>query len=212
MYILCLETSGLSCSVAVSNKEELLAEKSLMSGKFTHAESLHVFIGEVLEEAQISPSQIDAISVSAGPGSYTGLRIGISAAKGLCYALDKPLISVPTLQILARQIKEEGYVIPMLDARRMEVYSAVFDPKREQVSPTQANILDELSYRQWLDSQRVFFIGDGSDKFSKICNHPNAVFISGGYPQAKDMIKYSFEKYKQGQFEDIAYFEPVYLK
>ncbi|MFK8302515.1 tRNA (adenosine(37)-N6)-threonylcarbamoyltransferase complex dimerization subunit type 1 TsaB [Capnocytophaga stomatis] len=210
--ILCIETSGINCSVAISEGSSLLAEKAENKGKFTHAESLHVFINEVLNLAKISINELDAIAVSGGPGSYTGLRIGVSTAKGLCFALNKPLIAISTLQILASQITDNQLIIPMLDARRMEVYSAVFDKNFNEIEKTKAKILNENSYTEWLSKGKVVFLGDGVDKFSEICHHPNAFFIKNAYPQAKDMITHAFEKFKNRNFEDIAYFEPNYLK
>ncbi|ATA89132.1 tRNA (adenosine(37)-N6)-threonylcarbamoyltransferase complex dimerization subunit type 1 TsaB [Capnocytophaga stomatis] len=210
--ILCIETSGINCSVAISEGSSLLAEKAENKGKFTHAESLHVFINEVLNLAKISINELDAIAVSGGPGSYTGLRIGVSTAKGLCFALGRPLIAVPTLQTLASQIADNHLIIPMLDARRMEVYSAVFDKNFNEIEKTEAKILDEDSYANWLSKGKVIFLGDGAEKFSKICHHPNAFFIKNAYPQARDMVVHAFERFKNKCFEDIAYFEPNYLK
>ena len=140
------------------------------------------------------------------------MRIGVATAKGLCFALGKPLIGIPTLQILAHQGAEADCIIPMLDARRMEVYSAVFDSEYRFVSPTEAKILDADSYKEYLDKGKVTFLGDGSTKFATICQHPNATFISGAFPEAKDMIPFAIEKYKAADFEDIAYFEPPHLK
>lgn len=212
MNILCIETSGINCSVVVARDGVSIAEESENKGKFTHAETLHLFIEKVLADANLPMKEIDAIAISGGPGSYTGLRIGVSAAKGLCFALCVPLISVPTLQVLAKQISDSQFVIPMLDARRMEVYSAVFDKNNNELEATQAKILDENSYQEWLNKGKVTFLGDGAMKFSAICNHPNAVFVSDKYPQAKDMIPYAEERYRNACFEDIAYFEPNYLK
>lgn len=210
--ILCIETSGLNCSVAVCRSYALLAEKSENTGQFTHAEQLHVFIEDVIRLANLTIKDIDAIAISSGPGSYTGLRIGVSTAKGLCYALGIPLIAVSTLQILAKQATDADCIIPMLDARRMEVYSAVFDRFHNEIEPSQANILNENSYEKWLSQRKVIFLGDGSDKFSKICTHPNAVFIKNAFPQARDMVKLATEKKEKELFENLAYFEPNYLK
>ncbi|GIM51460.1 tRNA (adenosine(37)-N6)-threonylcarbamoyltransferase complex dimerization subunit type 1 TsaB [Capnocytophaga cynodegmi] len=210
--ILCIETSGLNCSVAISKDSTLIAERTENKGKFTHAESLHVFINEVVSLANISLGEIDAIAVSGGPGSYTGLRIGVSTTKGLCFALNKPLITISTLQILASQITDNEIIIPMIDARRMEVYSAVFDRNFNEIEKTEAKILDKNSYAEWLSKGKVIFLGDGVDKFSEICDNPNAVFVKNAYPQARDMIIHALEKFKNKAFEDIAYFEPNYLK
>ena len=211
MTILHIETSGLNCSVALSKDNRILAEKSENAGKFTHSENLHLFIEAVMQQASLPLTALDAIAVSAGAGSYTGLRIGIATAKGLCFALGKPLIAIPTLQILAHQAKADC-IIPMLDARRMEVYSAVFNSQYEFVTPTEAKILDEHSYQDELNKGKVTFLGDGSNKFAAICKHPNAVFIPDAFPQSKDMLPFAIAKYNTQDFEDIAYFEPTYLK
>ena len=212
MRLLHIETSGINCSVAISEGERIIAEKSENKGSFTHSESLHLFIEGVVAEAGISLSELDAIAVSAGAGSYTGLRIGLATAKGLCFALAKPLIAVPTLQIIASQVTDSDCIIAMLDARRMEVYSAMFDSKHQFIQPTEAKILEAQSYQDELDRGKVTFIGDGVAKFASICKHPNAVFVLDAYPQAKDMLPFAVAKYKVGAFEDIAYFEPQYLK
>ena len=179
---------------------------------YSHAERLHVFIRDLLAENNMELSQLDAIAISKGPGSYTGLRIGVSAAKGLCFTLDIPLISTSTLTALAHQVEEEQIVIPMLDARRMEVYTAVFNKEKEQVLDTKALILDENSYREFLEKESVVFIGSGVKKFKEICRHPHARFIENKLPSAKEMVKLAAKKYKAGDFEDVAYFEPYYLK
>ena len=161
--ILNLETSTTNCSVALSLNGELLLLKEDNSAQYSHAERLHLYIDAVLKETQTEGSQIAAIAVSKGPGSYTGLRIGVSAAKGLCFGLDIPLISLPTLEVLAhkRQI-EEGFIVATLDARRMEVYSAVFDANHQCIVPTTAKILDYGSYSDLLEKQSVFFVGNGA--------------------------------------------------
>lgn len=211
MTILYIETSGVNCSVAVSRGEELLAEQSENTGKFTHSEHLHTFIEKVLPQAGVSLGDLDAIAVSGGAGSYTGLRIGVATAKGLCFALGKPLIAIPTLQILASQVQGRC-IIPMIDARRMEVYSAVLNDRYEFVSPSEAKILDADSYSEYLNEGKVIFLGDGAKKFSAICTHPNAVFVENAFPQARDMVRFATERYQRGDFADVAYFEPQYLK
>jgi tRNA threonylcarbamoyladenosine biosynthesis protein TsaB len=166
-----------------------------------------------MEEAKIKRSQLEAIAVSKGPGSYTGLRIGVSAAKGLCYALDKPLISISTLEALAHQARtDDGLIIPMLDARRMEVYSAVFDQRYRQVREIEAEIITPSSFEAYLSNGKVCFIGNGVEKSMDIITHPNAVFIKDKLPSSNDMGLLSFKKYLGKQFEDVAYFEPFYLK
>jgi tRNA threonylcarbamoyladenosine biosynthesis protein TsaB len=167
-----------------------------------------------MKEANISLRSIDAVAVSKGPGSYTGLRIGVSAAKGLCFSLEKPLISINTLASLARAIKvdENEHIIPLLDARRMEVYSAVFDDKYTQIRETQAEVIDIHSFNEYLTQGKVYFLGDGAEKCKEIIKHENAIFLDGYFPSAKQMTTVSFEKQQQHDFENVAYFEPFYLK
>lgn len=211
--ILCLETATTNCSVGIARDGKLLTLKEDNSKNYSHAEKLHVFINEALSEAGISAEDLDAIAVSKGPGSYTGLRIGVSSAKGLCYSLDIPLISVPTLDLLAHKLKgEQGIFISMLDARRMEVYSAIYDAKFNQLRDTEAQILEETSFTPYLESSTVHFIGNGVAKFEAICNHPNAVFHKEQYPSAKEMAEIAELKHQKSDTEDVAYFEPYYLK
>jgi len=210
--ILCIETASTNCSVAIGVNGKLLALKEDYDSSYSHAERLHNFIKEILEENDLQLSDLDAIAVSKGPGSYTGLRIGVSAAKGLCFSLDLPLISVPTLSSLANQVENEGTIIPMMDARRMEVYTAVFNKEKEQIGETSAKILDAGSYKEYLDEQVVYFIGSGVEKFQKICEHPNARYIENVLPSAVQMIALASIKHKKSDFEDVAYFEPYYLK
>ncbi|GER58267.1 tRNA (adenosine(37)-N6)-threonylcarbamoyltransferase complex dimerization subunit type 1 TsaB [Patiriisocius marinus] len=215
--ILCIETATTNCSVALSINGSVIAlteDNPLNEGgkKFSHAEKLHTYIDEVLGKAEISKHQLDAIAISKGPGSYTGLRIGVSAAKGLCYALDIPLISIPTLTSLAAQVNDAVTVIPMLDARRMEVYTATFDTARKQVTDTEAKIIDETSFNDTLEKGNVTFIGDGAAKFKEVCLHPNASFVLNALPSANEMAILAEAKYKISDIEDVAYFEPYYLK
>lgn len=210
--ILCIETASTNCSVAIGRGAEVLALKEDYSRNFSHAERLHIFIQEILEENNIQLEDLDGIAISEGPGSYTGLRIGVSAAKGLCYSLGLPLIAVPTLTSLASQVQEKAIIIPMMDARRMEVYTAVFDEAGAQIEATSAKILEEDSYASYLDRGKVYFIGSGVEKFEKICRHPNANFIHGKLPSAGEMVRIADDKYKKGDLEDVAYFVPYYLK
>ena len=212
--ILNIETATKNCSVSVSKDGQLLNIKELNEGKFSHAEKLHSFISEVIREAGLKMSSIDAIAVSKGPGSYTGLRIGVSAAKGLCYALEKPLISVPTLEIMALQVdlQEGEMVIPLLDARRMEVYSGIFDHDYQQIRQTAAEIIDHNSFGPYLDKGVVYLAGDGALKCKEQIEHVNARFLEGIYPSAREMSKIACQKYDKEEFEDVAYFEPFYLK
>jgi len=192
---------------------ETLVLKEDYNNNYSHAEKLHIYIDDVLKEANVPLNKVDAIAVSKGPGSYTGLRIGVSAAKGLCFALNKPLISVATLEALAHQINiEEGIIIPMLDARRMEVYSAIFNSQHCQVRETQAQILEEHSFNDYLEKGKVYFIGNGVEKTKELINHPNAVFVENKLPSAKEMSLLAYYKYKKNDIEDVAYFEPYYLK
>jgi tRNA threonylcarbamoyladenosine biosynthesis protein TsaB len=212
--ILCIETATTNCSVAIGKKGKLLALKEDYSSNYSHAERLHLYIEEILKENGLTTRDLSAIAVSKGPGSYTGLRIGVSAAKGLCFALDLPLISVPTLKTLALQVKQnkEGFIIPLLDARRMEVYTAGFNSENRKVFDTRAQILTPESFLKYLENADVTFIGSGVEKFRKICNHPNATFIEGKLPSAGEMVGLAEAKFQKQKFEDVAYFEPYYLK
>ena len=211
--ILNIETTTTNCSVSISIEGKTVFLKQDNNKNYSHAESLHVFIDAVLKESKTTIADIDAIAVSKGPGSYTGLRIGVSAAKGLCFALNKPLISVPTLQSLAYQVNmEDGIIVPMLDARRMEVYSAIFNSDYNQIRETEAEILDESSFKDYLDKGKVYFIGNGVEKTKAIITHPNAIFIDDKLPSATHMGLLAYNKYKISDFEDVAYFEPYYLK
>jgi tRNA threonylcarbamoyladenosine biosynthesis protein TsaB len=212
-FILNIETATTNCSVSLSKAGKTLVLKEDNDKNYSHAERLHVYIDEVLKEANITPKDLAAIAVSKGPGSYTGLRIGVSAAKGLCFALNKPLISIPTLEALANQVKiENGVIVSMLDARRMEVYSAVYDAGYNQIRETQAQILDETSFKTYLEKDKVYFIGNGVEKTKDIIEHPNAIFIEAKLPSANEMAALAFNKFKKNNLEDVAYFEPYYLK
>jgi tRNA threonylcarbamoyladenosine biosynthesis protein TsaB len=213
--ILNLETSSTNCSVCLTKDGVILAMKELNSENYSHAEKLHVFIEEVMKEATLKIQDLEAIAVSKGPGSYTGLRIGVSAAKGLCYALGVPLVSVSTLKSMASQLKsvdEDALIIPVLDARRMEVYSAVFDNHLNQVRETKAEIIDEQSFEEYIGSTSVHFLGSGAEKIKGIFNSDNLTFHLDVVPSAKEMALISFDKFKNKDFEDVAYFEPYYLK
>ena len=211
--ILSIETATTNCSVSLSKDGETLLLKEDNSNNYSHAERLHVFIDETLREANIERSELEAIAVSKGPGSYTGLRIGVSAAKGLCCALDIPLISVSTLEALAYQVNvDNGVIVPMLDARRMEVYSAIYSSNLKQVRDIEAQILDESSFTQELSKGKVYFIGNGVEKTKALLKHENAFFIEGKLPSANQMSALAYLKYKKSDTEDVAYFEPYYLK
>lgn len=211
--ILNIETSTKNCSVSIADNGNIKAIKELVDMKYSHAEKLHPFISEVTKEAGISLSEIDAVAVSKGPGSYTGLRIGVSAAKGLAFAFNVPLISVDTLKSLAMSIDpDEGLIIPLLDARRMEVYSSVFSTEFEQVRAIEAEIIDENSFQEYFERGKVYFLGDGAQKCKEVITHPNAIFVDDKFPSAKEMATLSYHKYELNDVEDVAYFEPFYLK
>lgn len=212
-YILNIETATTNCSVALSKNGKTIALKEDYRNGYSHAEKLHIFIEEVLNTAKVTSNNLDAIAISKGPGSYTGLRIGVSAAKGLAFALDKPLISVPTLDVLAQQVNcEKGVIVSMLDARRLEVYSAVYDSNHNPIRNTQAEILQANSFQDYLIENTVYFIGDGVAKSKEIIKNDNAVFIEERLPSANEMSALAYNKYKIGNTEDVAYFEPYYLK
>ena len=212
-YILNIETATKNCSVSVSKNGSLRSLRELNNGGYSHAEVLHSFIKEVLDEAAIAPLDLDAIAVSKGPGSYTGLRIGVSAAKGLCFSLQIPLISIDTLASLAYNVvSQAGVIIPLLDARRMEVYSSVFDADYSQVRAIKAEIIDQTSFLEYLESGSVYFVGDGAEKCKAVIDHSNAIFVDDIFPSAKEMCSLAYEKYKKNDIEDVAYFEPFYLK
>jgi tRNA threonylcarbamoyladenosine biosynthesis protein TsaB len=212
--ILNIETATTNCSVSIAQEGLVVAFKEIAELNYSHAEQLHVFIQEVLLEAAISLSDIKAIAVSKGPGSYTGLRIGVSAAKGLCYALNIPLIAIPTLKSLSLQCQPKAgeVVLPMLDARRMEVYISAYDHKGEELHPTEAKILEENSLSEWIASySKVYFIGSGAQKAFEV-HHQSNISVLATLPSAKEMAGLSFQKYVAKDFEDVAYFEPYYLK
>lgn len=214
--ILCLETATTVCSVALGKDGVLLAMREVNEG-YTHSENLTVFAEQVLAEAGHSFSDLDAIAVSKGPGSYTGLRIGVSAAKGFCFALDKPLIAINTLRGMSEGVRGEGtgevLLCPMIDARRMEVYCAMYDVNGKETRPTAAEIITENSFEEILRDHKVLFFGDGAAKCrSKLEHQPNAVFIDNVFPSAEYLVALAEEKFRESKFEDVAYFEPYYLK
>jgi tRNA threonylcarbamoyladenosine biosynthesis protein TsaB len=213
VHILSLETSTSVCSVAVHADGSLIALSELTQPG-AHAERLVLLVEEVLDKAKIGFHAIDAIAVSEGPGSYTGLRIGVSTAKGLAFGLDKPLIAVNTLQALASalELKEGELVIPVLDARRMEVFREVFDWKLNSVSRLDAEVLSEISFQNFLADHLVYFLGDAVNKVASVIKHEHAKFISDISFSAQYIGMLAFEKYQKGLFADLAYFVPNYLK
>ena len=211
-YILNLETATKNCSVSISQNGQTILFKEMAEAGYSHAEKLHVFIEECLKESNITFKDLSAIAVSQGPGSYTGLRIGVSAAKGLCFALDLPLIAVDTLQVLASKLTiSEGIIIPMIDARRMEVYSAIFNFKFEKIREVQAEILTENSFEEI--SETIHFVGDCAEKAKTVLTKSNFIFHEEIiYPSANEMSELSYKKFQENKLEDVAYFEPYYLK
>ena len=210
--ILNIETATKNCSVALAKEGKIVACKEIAEQNFSHAEKLHVFIEELLTENQLQFSDLSAIAVSQGPGSYTGLRIGVSSAKGFCYALNIPMIAIDTLQLIAKQIQiEDGIIIPMIDARRMEVFTAFYDKNYQQIRNTQAEIIDETSYQEI--SEIIHLVGDGTEKFKNTLTDNKFIFHSDVvFPSAKQMTQLSFDKFLKNDFVDVAYFEPYYLK
>ena len=206
--LLCIETSGKNCSVALFEGLQLVSIREVHTEQFSHSENLHVFIEQVLKESNLQPKAIKAIAISAGPGSYTGLRIGVATAKGLCYGWDIPLIALPTLRILAEQVTYEFTDI----ARRMEVFTAVYSHDFSPILGERAEILTESTFDTYLNKGKTIFLGDGITKFQAICKHKNAYFWQNKFPSAKQMGRLALEKYQAQAFEDIAYFEPFYLK
>ena len=214
MKILYLETSSKNCSVAISDNEKLLCLTEEVSENYKQSESLHTFVEWALEGAEISLKDIEAVSLGRGPGSYTGLRIGASSAKGFCYGLKIPLIAVNSMESMIEPFLDKNYdfIIPLVDARRMEVYTAVYEGKTgQETSVTEAKILDETSFQE-LKDKKILFVGDGAKKAKEILQLQNADFNEEVYPSAQYLIRKTIEKIENKEFEDVAYFEPFYLK
>ena len=212
VFILNIETATKNCSVSLAKNGDTITLREIAEEGYSHAEKLHVFIEEIIAESKISFEDLNAIAVSQGPGSYTGLRIGVSSAKGLCYALNIPMIAIDTLQSLAAQISiSKGIIIPMIDARRMEVFSAIYDKSLNTLKPVSAEIITEESYQT--NEEEIHFLGDGASKCKEFLHKSNFIFYDEIiYPSAKQMSLLSFEKYKNSDTVDVAYFEPLYVK
>jgi tRNA threonylcarbamoyladenosine biosynthesis protein TsaB len=218
-YILQIETATTVCSVALSKDGETLAAKQI-NERNIHAEVITLFIDELLKETGLNYNQLDAIAVSSGPGSYTGLRIGVSTAKGLCFALDKPLIAIETLEAMADGLATDGQLsgkdvllCPMIDARRMEVYTAIFDTQGKRINPTTAEIIDENSFGNLLSNHTIIFFGDGAPKCEAVLGtNANAQFVADFSNSATHLSQKAYAKLLANDFEDVAYFEPFYLK
>ncbi len=227
--ILHIETSTNVCSVAVSEDGQCIFEQQEHGDKGAGAERLGTMVDEALSFTDNHAIPFDAVAVSCGPGSYTGLRIGVSMAKGICYGRDLKLIAVPTLELLcvplllkekvtvvgdtvAAPLPDDALLCPMLDARRMEVYAALYDRALHEVRPVSADVVGSDTYRRWLDEHPVYFFGNGAMKCREVISHPNARFIEGVEPLAKWMQPLAERRFLNGQFEDVAYFVPFYLK
>lgn len=211
--ILNLETSTKNCSVSLYKDGILIDLIESCAENFSHAETLHLYIQRILEKSPYTFADLSAIAVGKGPGSYTGLRIGVATAKGLAFALKIPLIAVNTLQALALQVKEgESLVIPMIDARRMEVYTAVYNAENLQIKPIEAKIIETAVFDELMMNNKVYFIGDAVLKCKEVLAHENAVFIEGKNPSAKEIGLLSYQQFLNKDFVDVAYFEPFYLK
>jgi tRNA threonylcarbamoyladenosine biosynthesis protein TsaB len=220
--ILNIETSTPVCSVAISRNSEIVGILESSEEK-SHASHLALFIQDIFAENSIEKEMIDAVAVSRGPGSYTGLRIGVSTAKGIAYALNKPLIAIDTLQAMAygavqllysqrRKFPDNAWLCPMIDARRMEVYTSFYDFDLNQQRDIKAEIIEKESFKKILAHRSVFFFGNGAEKCKQVLNYPNGYFIDNFKPSAKYLVPFSNEKFQQNTFEDVAYFEPFYLK
>ncbi len=215
--ILHIETSTNVCSVALSQDGVCLHDETDLNGP-SHAQVLAGYVKEAVSFADSHAIPIDAVAVGKGPGSYTGLRIGVSEAKGVAYGRGAKLLSVPTLKVLTvpvllgQELPDDALLCPMIDARRMEVYTAVYDRALREVQPTQALVIDENSFRELLDAHPVYFMGNGAEKCRETIQHPNAHFIEGIVPKAKNMIPLAEQAMAREEFEDVAYFEPFYLK
>ena len=215
--ILHIETSTSACSVAISNEGENVFEKKDLIGP-SHNVSLGVFVDEALSFADSHALPLDAVAVSCGPGSYTGLRIGVSMAKGICYGQDLKLIGIPTLKVMCvpvllyKELPDDALLCPMIDARRMEVYAAIYDRSLNTVREIGADIVDENSYSEYLDKQPVYFFGNGAAKCKEKLTHPNAHFIDNITPLASMMFPLAEKAIADNDYKDVAYFEPFYLK
>lgn len=213
--ILNIDTATSACSVALAKNGKVIALKESNEG-LNHSVLLGIYTDEILKENHLNAHDLDAIAISMGPGSYTGLRIGVSLAKGVCFGAGKPLIAVPTLQALAQSVssrlQKEAYYCPMIDARRMEVYTAFFDKDNRTIIDTKAEIIDENSFADILAEHKVYFFGNGSQKISHILTSPNACFIENIETSATHICGIAEQHYQIGQFVDVAYFEPFYLK
>ena len=214
-FILNIESSSTNCSVSLTKNGGLISIKENNDEKYSHSTKLHSFINEVISDSKITINELSAIAVSKGPGSYTGLRIGVAAAKGLCFSLDIPLISVSTLLILSKQIKiSSGLILPVLDARRNEVYSAIYDANYKLVKKESPKLIDSKSFENFSNDNQLYFIGSGQQKCRELIKSNNNLIFHNNesLPSSKEMADISYQKFISSDFEDLAYFEPAYLK
>lgn len=216
--ILCIETGTTVCSVAIGDENGLLGDREVSDPR-AHSTQLPLLISELLHSSKLSVKQLDAVAVNKGPGSYTGLRVGVSMAKGICYSAGIPLIGIGSLHSMAvgfilsdSSISAEALLCPMIDARRMEVYSALFNTLGEPISDVKALVIEENSFNEYLEHQKVFFFGDGSVKCKNVITNQNAIFIDRFEPSARFMLPLALKAYINEEFDDTAYFEPFYLK
>lgn len=215
--LIMIETSTSLCSTAIAEDGKVIAER-ISDEPRAHASLTALFVSEMLKEAGLRVSDCDAVAVSEGPGSYTGLRVGVSTAKGLCFGAGIPLIAVGTLDTLVWQAKEEGlvpdgckYIVPMIDARRMEVYTAVYSAEGKRLTPVEAKVIGPDAFREYLEQGEVLFVGDGALKCRDVIPSPNARFEEA-HPLARHMAAAAQKAFEEGKFENLAYFEPFYLK
>ena len=214
-FILNIESSSTNCSVSLTKNGDLISIKENNDEKYSHSTKLHSFINEVISDSKITINELSAIAVGKGPGSYTGLRIGVAAAKGLCFSLDIPLISVSTLLILSKQIKiSSGLILPVLDARRNEVYSAIYDANYKLVKKESPKLIDSKSFENFSNDNQLYFIGSGQQKCRELIKSNNNLIFHNNesLPSSKEMADISYQKFISSDFEDLAYFEPAYLK
>ena len=215
--ILNIETSSKNCSVSISENGKIIGLKEQSFDEYSHSKSLHVFIDEIFKQTKLSPQKLSAVAISEGPGSYTGLRIGVSAAKGICVALNLPLIAIDTMQILARKIEcAEGYIISAMDARRDEIYYSIFKSNNckipIKVGKTDYMILNSDSFSNYFKSSTINFVGNCNEKIKRFVNHKNIIFSDIMLPSANEMGIISFSRFKKSEYEDISDFQPKYLK
>lgn len=214
--ILSLETASVACSIALHNNDELLGER-ISNEPQSASSQLAVMIKDLLGELDVKPGMLSAVTVSSGPGSYTGLRIGVATAKGLCFGHNTPLVAINTLELMAFQVSQsvkdaQTLLCPMLDARRMEVYCLLADSQLRILEPTDAKVIDKDSFMSWLSKSGILFFGNGAEKCREVITHENAKFLNGVVPQASALGVMAYQKFLKNEFEDVSSFEPHYLK